>query len=159
MIVTGGIDLGLRKAHIFCIHDNGKHEMFHVELKRMIRRDMEVKEIHRKVRDAFSGTTATFFMEEPVVAGPRNIRVSLGIAQTAGAVMSALRGSVYLVPVNTWKMETVGNGHATKNDVRAWLFENYQAYSMACERTNSPQDYTDAACIALYGSKVLGLDL
>ena len=158
MIVLGGIDLGLRKAHVFMIHESGEQELFHVDLQRMLRRDMEIKEIHRKIKDTLSGVTAPFFVEEPLVAGARNIRVSLGIAQTAGAVISALRGPAYLVPVSTWKMETVGKGNAKKNEVRSWLFEKKHAYSMACERTNSPQDYIDAACIALYGSKVLGLD-
>lgn len=158
-MIVGGIDLGLRKVHVFAINDTGKPSLFHVELKRDLRRDIELKQIFREVRNFFADDTAPFFMEEPVVAGSRNLRVSLGIAQTAGAVVAGLRAPVYLVPVSSWKKATVGIGHANKDQVSSWLSEHFKHYSDACARTNSQQDYVDAACIALYGSQVLGLDL
>jgi len=162
MIAVVGVDLGLRKAHFFGIHDHGGVDLFDVTISsRTIRilRSIELKEIHSRVKEYYSGVTCPFFVEEPVVAGARNMRVSLGIAQTSGAVISAIRGSSYLIPVSSWKKETIGKGNATKEDVKAWLFDNKKPYSVACERTNSPQDYSDAACIAVYGSKMLGLDL
>ena len=158
MIVVGGVDLGLRKVHVFAVHDDDRIELFDVNLKRGARRDSELKEIYIKVSEYFSGTTAPFFIEEPVVAGARNIRVSLGIAQTAGAVAVAFRGAAYFVPVSTWKSRTVGKGNATKDQVKEWLSKEYVSYSVACEGTNSPQDYADAACVAIYGNQMLGID-
>jgi Holliday junction resolvasome RuvABC endonuclease subunit len=159
MITVAGVDLGLRKAHIFAIRDSDSPDLFHVSLDRSNRRDLELKKIHREIKEYYAGECAPFFVEEPLVAGARNLRVSLGIAQTAGAVMTALRGPAYFVSVASWKMTVVGSGRASKDDVRLWLSENKQSYSLACEGTNSPQDYADAACIAVYGSQMLGLDL
>lgn len=100
-------------------------------------------------------TPFTFFVEEPLVAGARNLRTSLLMAQAVGALMVGLtttKGGCYQVPVSRWKKETVGNGSASKKDVALWLSDTHPEYAAACDGS---QDYADACCIALYGVAVL----
>lgn len=90
------------------------------------------------------------FCEEPVLAGRRNIRSTILIAETVGMVLS-MHAPVYLVPVSSWKKGTVGKGNATKDDVAEWLRKEHPDLSSMC---GSDQDLVDAACICLYGSAI-----
>lgn len=94
------------------------------------------------------------FIEEPVVAGARNIRVSLKIAQVCGAVLTALWPirQVYQVPVSTWKANTCGHGGATKDQVRSWLAETFP---QAATDAGGDQDCYDAAAVAVHGARCL----
>lgn len=92
------------------------------------------------------------YVEEPLVG--RSTRVSLQIAQTAGAVLSHLAGvsPSYLVSNTAWKKDVigVGAGKDIKLKVRMWLDEHYPHYAERCDRD---QDRYDACCIALYGQQ------
>lgn len=90
------------------------------------------------------------FCEEAVVAGARNLRTSLQISQTVGVVLASTALS-YLVPVSTWKIETVGKGNADKSSVMNWLRVGYSGYFASCDGN---QDIADAAAIAIYGRDV-----
>lgn len=89
------------------------------------------------------------YIEEPVVAGARNIRSSLLIAQIAGVVLSVTEGMdrVYFVPVSSWKRATHGSGAADKASVASWLSIYHPDVSHWC----TDQDLVDAACVAFYG--------
>jgi Holliday junction resolvasome RuvABC endonuclease subunit len=87
------------------------------------------------------------FCEEPVVAGARNLRSTILVAETVGVVL-ALDARVVLVPVSSWKKRTVGRGNATKDEVSDWLKNEHPLYASHCR---GDQDLTDAAAIYLYG--------
>lgn len=50
-----------------------------------------------------------------------------------------------LVDNGTWKKGVIGNGHATKEEIKAW------AIAMLKMPEGLAQDYYDAACIAAFG--------
>ena len=93
------------------------------------------------------------FIEEPVVAGARNLRSSLLIAQVCGAILAGLpiRRS-YLVPVSSWKKTVVGHGNASKSEVRDHLDAWYPALA---SYAGDSQDLYDALGIALHGQRLL----
>jgi Holliday junction resolvasome RuvABC endonuclease subunit len=106
------------------------------------------------VADFAEGEQIYVFIEEPVLAGRRNVRTTLQQAQLVGALLAATTAFtryVYLVPVGKWKAGTVGSGNASKPDVALWLNGVHPAYSAAC---GGKQDLIDACCIALYGDQV-----
>jgi Holliday junction resolvasome RuvABC endonuclease subunit len=114
------------------------------------RRDVEIKGLVNQLRmySPVLWYPDEIYVEEPVVAGPRNLRSTLLIAETVGALMGDLRALVTLVPVTSWKKGTTGHGNATKSDVALWLKSTYPDYDAKCA---GDQDLIDAVCIALYG--------
>ena len=157
-----GVDLGVRKAHFFGA--SSTPILFSIDLAKLQSRDLELKGMSFDIKNFFSNLLPEengdiFFIEEPVLAGTRNIRIMMQIAQVSGVVASSIISPAYFVPVSSWKKATVGKGNAKKEDIRHWLFTKFPLYSAACERTDSPQDYADAACVAIYGSKMLGLHI
>jgi len=92
------------------------------------------------------------FCEEPVVAGARNLRSTILVAETVGMIL-ALNARVHLVPVSSWKKGTVGKGNATKDEVSEWLRREHPQYAGYCRDTKwrESQDLRDAAAIYLYG--------
>lgn len=100
------------------------------------------------------GLPCAVFIEEPVVAGARNIRSSLLIAQVCGVMLAAagMERVTRLVPVSTWKKETIGSGSADKQHVRDWLDRVHPQVASKC---GHDQDLYDASCVALYGQAML----
>lgn len=137
-----GVDLGVRSAHI-----STAMGCFTFESEKDWPRGRQIQYIYDCMTERFIGNLYYAFVEEPVVAGARNLRTSLRIAQVSGAVLSAVEGE--LVPVSTWKKATVGSGNASKDDVRDWLSDKPE-YSKAKES----QDWIDATCLRLYGETV-----
>jgi Holliday junction resolvasome RuvABC endonuclease subunit len=91
------------------------------------------------------------FIEEPLVAGARNIRTALKMSQAVGAMVAGVgiyTDKCYLVPVSTWKKAVIGNGSASKEQVALWLSRHHPSYSSQCDGS---QDLTDACCIARFG--------
>lgn len=90
------------------------------------------------------------FIEETLLGN--NVKYSIKLAQTMGAVLSQLPGEVWArtLTVNnkTWKREILGSGNADKSTVRIWLEDQSNAYSVLC---GNDQDRFDAACIGYYG--------
>lgn len=90
-----------------------------------------------------------FWAERPVVGRPHgNVRTAVGQALTVGGVLSQLPGSATLIEQAEWKKAIVGNGHASKDDIRTFLDTTHPALAAACR---GEQDVYDATCIALYG--------
>lgn len=95
------------------------------------------------------------FIEEPPLAGSKNLRTFLKLAQVSGVLGFGAHRSgavVTYVPVSTWKKEVIGAGGASKDVVAAWLSAFYPAHSQSCL---GDQNYVDATCLALYGRSVL----
>ena len=90
------------------------------------------------------------YVEEPVVAGARNLRSTILIAETVGMVLSC-RARVHLVPVDSWKKGTVGKGGVPKEAVAQWLEKEFPEYANVC---GDDQDLVDAAAIYIYGRKL-----
>lgn len=87
------------------------------------------------------------YVEEPVLAGVRNIRTTILISETVGMVLSR-HARVHVVPVDSWKKGTVGKGGVSKADVANWLAKEHPRYAELC---GQDQDLTDAAAIYVYG--------
>lgn len=91
------------------------------------------------------------FIEDVLIGNNR--KYSIKLAQTMGAVLAGMPYTEVppqVIPVNvsTWKKEILGNGHASKEDIRNWLTAYNSAYAELCD---GDQDQYDAACIGLYG--------
>lgn len=138
-----GVDLGVRSAHISMLtYDTS------IVARRGQRRE-EIKEITERLCSLYTEEWHAY-IEEPVVAGARNLRTSLQIAQIAGVIMARV-ASFTLVPVSSWKKEIIGRGNAKKEDVAEWLrTKRPDLY----ERTAGIQDRIDANCIRLYGERI-----
>jgi Holliday junction resolvasome RuvABC endonuclease subunit len=97
-------------------------------------------------------------IEEPLLGLSRNIQTALKIGRTCGVLMGVLASvgmerGVYLVPVSEWKAEVIGHGGSDKQRVRTWLDKNKPKVASIC---GDDQDLRDAACLALYGQRLLG---
>lgn len=114
--------------------------------------------INQKATEVLTGiglNDAAVFIEEPLVAGARNLRSSLKLAQAVGALVAGATeytDHVYLIPVSTWKKGVVGTGNASKDEVALWLNRVYPNYAAQCDGS---QDFIDACCIARYGIGVV----
>ena len=138
-----GVDLGVRVAHV-----STSLACFSFTSKKEWPRYKQLQNIADQFYTRFGSDDCYLFVEEPVVAGARNLRVSLQMAQLGGAILASVPGE--FVPVSTWKKATVGKGNARKEDVRNWLRDNEKTKD-EYEKAKGSQDWIDASCIRLYG--------
>lgn len=139
-----GVDPGLRKLAWF----RDSHLYGEVVLMRGQPRHSEVRSLFSRLyQEILLGEITHVFCEEPVVAGARNLRTTIGIAETVGGVL-ALPCEVTLVPVSSWKKEVLGNGNSNKQEVARWFQRTYPGIKAS-------QDVCDAAAICEYGRKVV----
>jgi Holliday junction resolvasome RuvABC endonuclease subunit len=147
-----GCDPASKKIAMF----SGDHRgLIHRELLEVKRtdRNSELLELRRQLEYVLRyDDDPVIYCEEPVVAGARNLRSTILVAETVGVVL-ALNARVHLVPVSSWKKATVGNGNASKADVTEWLTREHPSYASECHDTQhrESQDLRDAAAIYLYG--------
>ena len=145
-MIVAGVDLGVRKAAVTLL--DGDQMLWTGAFESVAKpRSHQLAQVAEWVRDRVE-ETGVIYVEEPLVG--RSTRVSLQIAQTAGAVLSAvsdLPGS-YLVSNTAWKKVLLGSGNADKVKIQEWLDLNYSSYALNCD---GDQDCYDATCIALYG--------
>ena len=138
-----GIDLGTRSIHV----SDGESCQTFISQK-LNDRAAEVSFLFDCFIDVY-GWRWKGYIEEPVVAGARNLRVSLQIAQISGALLAT--GSGRLVPVTSWKKLIVGKGNANKAYVADWFEANHpDAYKLI----KGKQDHIDASCIQMYAEKI-----
>lgn len=148
MTTIAGVDLGARKAAIAVFHDGKLGYVGDLEVPKTTR----ARELRTLAEWSFGYLKVCdfVFVEEPLVG--RGVRASLQVAQTAGAVMSSLGGLLDiksdLTPNKAWKKALIGNGNASKEEIKSWLVNTYPSYAALC---GSSQDRVDAACIGLYG--------
>jgi Holliday junction resolvasome RuvABC endonuclease subunit len=151
-----GFDLGVRSAYM-CEIKLGKNgisfRMEKIELKapkkNLERRDLELFAI-KEFSTHNIEKNSIVYVEEPLVAGARNLRTSLKIAQVSGVVMASAPDFAKFVPVSSWKKEIVGKGNAKKEEISEFLLKEYKEMWAEC---NEDQNLIDAACVALYGVK------
>jgi len=88
---------------------------------------------------------------ETAMLGP-NPKALRDQAQVIGAIRAILLDysiTHSLVDPGTWKKATVGNGHATKEEIKLWA---QQMILGAADDQKAPQDFYDACCIAAFGA-------
>lgn len=139
-----GIDCGVRKVALVDL-DRGVFFEYEIAMERP--RGEQLVKIADALQPHRNTDGSAVWVEAPIVAGARNLQASLKIAQVTGVAHSVMDNS-HEVAVSSWKMAVVGNGRASKEEVRAWLEENHpDLYRL----THHSQDLIDATCIALYG--------
>jgi Holliday junction resolvasome RuvABC endonuclease subunit len=135
-----GVDLGVRSVHVSTSTNASSISVAKSN------RGQELRLLALQFQSIFCVRDTVAFIEEPLMAGPRNIRTALHLAQVAGALMTTVPS--YFVPVTTWKKEIVGKGNAKKEEVAEFL-RTHQDFIHVRES----QDLIDATCIRLYGER------
>lgn len=145
-----GIDPASKKIALFTEDGPGNVGYDLLQVKKTTRND-ELLSLRRQLMFTLSrDRDPIIYCEEPVLAGARNIRSTILIAETVGMIL-ALNARVHLVPVSSWKKSTVGKGNATKDEVADWLKKEHPRYASYCRED---QDLIDAAAIFIYGRSV-----
>lgn len=165
MSVVIGIDPGIAGFHVAAVHVEddalllmrvaSKTDRFQIPSALLSYLFEQTTATMTTVRSQWPDDRGYVFIEEPPVAGARNLRTALKLAQAVGAIVASVTGSYtrcYFVPVATWKKATVGKGNATKQEVALWLSRLHPSYAAQCDGS---QDLTDACCIARYGIGVV----
>jgi Holliday junction resolvasome RuvABC endonuclease subunit len=148
-MTTWGVDLGVRSLYVARFDGEDLSLFSHNSLKiHKQSRSKELKTLFLWITDLIG--TGQVWIEEPPLAGPKNIRTFLHLSQVS-AVAGLVENSEY-VEVSSWKRGTVGNGSASKELVARWLRAGFPRYFEQC---GGDQNFIDATCIALYG-KTLG---
>lgn len=150
-----GVDIGVRSFYLAGIDTGGqlflaKHDVpLHGKVKDQIPevRWLELTELAINFK-IYIHENDKVYVEEPPLAGPRNIRIFGKLNQVVGTLVSNCYGQAELVPVNTWKEKVIGKGGVNKEVVSDFLFAQYCDYAMKCDGN---QNYIDAVCVALYG--------
>lgn len=150
-----GVDLGIHKVSMFLLLDQGQVHVSTVDLA-----DSAELSRARQLQALASGAYHQALMwgidcvwiEDTLVGNNRGY--SLALTEVKGALMATLasQADIRLVNVGTWKKQVVGQGHATKDDVKYYIDVTYPAYAPLC---GDNQDLYDAACVALYGRQIL----
>jgi Holliday junction resolvasome RuvABC endonuclease subunit len=151
-----GIDLGVHKIALYCI-TVGEMEAWAYEAPHP-HRDLQLLELGSMAHDfALLHGADTVWIEDVIIGNNR--KYSIGLAQVLGAVLSDL-GQVRLhngldirtVDNKTWKKTLLGNGNASKEQIRDYIHGSHPVYAPLC---GDDQDLYDACCIALYGRLIL----
>lgn len=146
-----GLDPASKKIAMFT-DDEGQVHAHLFEVPRSDR-NLELKALRTQMELILKyDPNPVIYCEEPVVAGARNLRSTILVAESVGVVL-CLNAKVHLVPVSSWKKATVGKGNASKEEVSEWLRREHPGYAGYCRdaRERDSQDLTDAAAIYLYG--------
>lgn len=146
-----GIDLGVRSLALAGLNDDGLTTRVFTERHPNNVRYSEVRTLARAGTTMISESDVVF-VEEPPLAGSRNIRTFLKLSELLGGLMAMLPCPVHAVPVSTWKKEVAGKGNLSKDDVSLFLKQSHPGYSALCA---GDQNLIDATCVALYGQQVL----
>ena len=140
-----GVDLGVRSAYAAGLDGDDLTLACLIQRPNKTSRSHELRLLHEWAITTFAPGDAVY-IEEPPLAGSRNLRVFLHLGQVSGVLASACEAT--LVPVSSWKKGTVGNGAASKEHVAAWLRRHHPNHHVRC---GGDQNSIDATCIALYG--------
>ena len=153
-----GIDLGIRKIACAALDGEALVHAEAYEVDAELPRDLQLRSLAAYAHDAAQLANADSVWIEDTIIG-NNRRFSIRLAETKGAVMAGLSSlrlqhgtDIRLVDNNTWKKVVVGQGHATKDQVKDYINVSRGAYAPLC---GDDQDLYDAACIGLYGATIL----
>lgn len=154
-----GVDLGIHKIHC-AVFTNGAAGMTLYDVPRHLSesqtRSGQLWEISRFLLDTAELHDAdSVWIEETIIGNNR--KYSLQLAQTMGACLAVLalvenKTAVHVVDNTVWKKVIVGNGHASKDEIKSYIHDTHPVYAAICE---DDQDAYDAACIGLYGLTIL----
>jgi hypothetical protein len=150
--MTWGCDFGSRRLALFDLEDGVGHVLRLPKLRRGEWEDRPSALRRQALWVAEVVPPDEKLWLESAISGRQagNLDTAIKMAQTNGAVCAA-HTLTYLVAQSTWKKGVVGDGHADKDAVTAWLTEHHPAIATACQ---TDQDLVDAACIALFGRAV-----
>ena len=151
-----GFDLGVRKYDAFVLDAEGAVTLGYAVKKSTVGEEcsdiaMHLENLMRIIEVRRGREETIFVVEDPVLAGRRNLQTYKRIAMTAG-VVHGMQFPSYSVSVSSWKKATVGSGNASKDEVKAWLDAHYPDLAKLCA---GKQDLYDAAAIALYGRQAM----
>jgi hypothetical protein len=158
-----GVDLGTRRIALSCpaldfvavhsVRDTGKHKVELEDAGRQLGEWAAAVIGHHYHWEEWVANPPEFYAEHPFAGflpgGKRNIRTAIGQGITAGGVLALLPGTCHLIDQSQWKKELIGDGNASKDDIRAWLENSHPALAALCEQD---QDAVDATCIALWAA-------
>lgn len=107
-------------------------------------------QLARQVRDGLRIVTSTgcswVYLEKPMVGPNRKAAIDMGM------IVGMIRGELdrlemphSLVDPGVWKKALLGNGHATKDEIKAWAVRHLGL------EDGLAQDFYDAACLAMFG--------
>ena len=142
--MSWGVDIGVRS--VYAARIDSTLQLYSFVLKRGLDRALELNQIAEWI-DRTISKDEQVFIEEPPLAGSRNVRTALQLAMTAGAVASKLPHAEF-VPVASWKKKVIGRGNVDKTGVSQWLNLSHPDYFVSCA---GDQNHIDATCIAIYG--------
>lgn len=150
-----GVDLGIRKAHIFVLLDDDRVHVAGMDMGSdcELSRAYQLLTLGGYVREVMEFWGVDQVWIEDTIIG-NNRKYSLQLTEVKGAVMAALalHADVRLVDNQVWKKAVVGHGNAGKDQVRDYIHVTHGAYAPLCEGN---QDLYDACCIALYGRQIM----
>lgn len=93
--------------------------------------------------------TVAYIERIPFVRGQNGLSISRALGGVE-AVLSILRTPYYLVNVSTWKA-AIGNGRASKGEVRAWVDSNLAGALTPRPVSDLSENECDALGVAYYG--------
>ena len=144
-----GIDIDSRKFGVVLLEDNLEPTFVFFESK-----SKNVQERIFDLHDEFDKLVIKglkpdkIFIEEAIYI--QNFKTSKSISESIGNCKLLCRLNTIpfqMVPNKTWKKHIVGNGNATKEDIKNFIVKQHP------ELCDEPQDIFDAFCIALFGTK------
>jgi Holliday junction resolvasome RuvABC endonuclease subunit len=146
-----GIDVGIRSFAMVHLSESG----FHIPMTYSVpkgSRWYELQSLSNAAITIANDPDDICFIEEPPLAGSRNVRTALQLAQTCGALLGVIPVKCYLTSVGEWKKTVVGKGNATKEEVGEFLNAHFPELYELCSKD---QNLIDATCIALYGDSIV----
>jgi Holliday junction resolvasome RuvABC endonuclease subunit len=149
-----GIDLGVHKIALACFTNDALVWADAHEAPREQARDLQLRELA-----SFASEIATLhgaesvWIEDTIIGNNR--KYSIGLAQSMGAVLSAMAQlrlsqglDTRVVDNKTWKKDVVGSGNADKTAIKHYIDVTHPSYAPLC---GADEDLYDAACVGLYG--------
>jgi Holliday junction resolvasome RuvABC endonuclease subunit len=153
-----GVDLGTHKVALAVFVEDTMVAAYAHESPSDLSRDLQLLELSSFTHDVgLSVGVDSVWIEDTIIGNNR--KYSIQLSEAKGALLADLARlrlelgtDVRLVDNKTWKREVVGNGNASKDQVRDYIRVTHPAYAAFC---GDDQDCYDAACIGLYGFTIL----
>lgn len=153
-----GIDLGTRKVALSLMIADDLFLAREFEVGEMVPRPKQLMRLGDHVKEFVQTYSPDWVWIESVIVG-NNRKYSIALAEAKGAILSSLaqlqdEQTFFIDSVDnkSWKKLIVGNGNASKDDIKAWVREQHPPYAVLC---GDDQDKYDAACIAMYGQRIV----
>lgn len=146
-----GVDLGVRSLTISS--SGGKITQIEVPKRD---RYVELRMLSRRISDVLCNDDDVVFIEEPPLAGSRNVRTLISLAQVSSVIMASSQAHCYFVEVARWKKDVIGMGNASKYLVSEWVEKNDPEFFATNQSVRKgDQNSLDARCIEIYGHQVM----